>query len=53
VAMKASQGKHVIFVDQYKDFPPSELVDGVHPNDSMGYPRMGGVWYAAIKPYLH
>lgn len=53
VAMKAGQGKHVIFVDQFKDFPASELVDGVHPNDSMGYPRMGSVWYAAIKQYLH
>lgn len=53
VTMKAGQGKHVIFVDQFKDFPASELVDGVHPNDSMGYPRMGSVWYAAIKQYLH
>jgi lysophospholipase L1-like esterase len=53
VKMKADAGKHVIYVDQYKDFPPSELTDGVHPNDSMGYPRMGNVWYEAIKSYLH
>jgi hypothetical protein len=53
VQTKASAGKHVIFVDQFKDFPLAELTDGVHPNDSMGYPRMGDVWYAAIKQYLH
>jgi len=53
VQKKAGAGKHVIFVDQYKDFPTSELTDGVHPNDTKGYPRMGDKWYAAIKPYLH
>ncbi len=53
VQKKATAGKHVIFVDQYKDFPTSELTDGVHPNDTKGYPRMGDKWYAAIKPYLH
>ena len=52
VQMKASAGKHVIYVDQYKDFPTSELTDGVHPSDAKGYPRMGGVWYTAIKQYL-
>jgi hypothetical protein len=53
VQMKAAAGKHVIYVDQYKDFPTSELADGVHPDDAKGYPRMGDVWYAAIKQYLH
>jgi len=53
IMKKATAGKHVIFVDQFKDFPSSELTDGVHPNDSKGYPRMGDKWYAAIKPYLH
>jgi lysophospholipase L1-like esterase len=53
VQERASAGKHVIYVDQFKDFPTSELADGVHPNDTAGYPRMGRVWYAAIKPYLH
>jgi len=53
VQTKAAAGKHVIFVDQYKDFPTSELTDGVHPDDAKGYPRMGDVWYAAIKSYLH
>lgn len=53
VQKKATAGKHVIFVDQFKDFPSAELTDGVHPDDSKGYPRMGDKWYAAIKPYLH
>ena len=53
VQMKTGAGKHVIFVDQYKDFPTSELTDGIHPNDTNGYPRMANVWYAAIKSYLH
>jgi len=53
VKKKADAGKHVIFVDQYKDFPTGELTDGVHPNDTKGYPRMGDKWYVAIKPYLH
>jgi len=53
VEKKATAGKHVIFVDQFKDFPTAELTDGVHPNDTKGYPRMGDKWYAAIKPYLH
>ena len=39
--------------EQYKDFPTSELTDGIHPNDTNGYPRMANVWYAAIKSYLH
>jgi hypothetical protein len=53
VQERANAGKHVIYVDQFKDFPTSELTDGVHPDDAKGYPRMGDVWYAAIKPYLH
>jgi len=53
VQARASVGKHVIFVDQFADFPTAELTDGVHPTDAKGYPRMGDKWYAAIKPYLH
>jgi len=53
VEKKVTAGKHVIFVDQYTGFPTSELADGVHPNDTQGYPRMGDKWYAAIKSYLH
>jgi lysophospholipase L1-like esterase len=52
VQAQASSGKHVILVDQYTGFPTSELGDGVHPNQA-GYTRMAGVWYTAIKSYLH
>lgn len=48
----ADMGKHILFVDQFKGFPTSELGDGVHPNQA-GYARMAGVWYEAIKGYLH
>ena len=49
---RANAGKHVILVDQFTGFPTSELGDGVHPNQA-GYARMAGVWYEAIKSYLH
>jgi lysophospholipase L1-like esterase len=52
VQTRASAGKHVILVDQFKGFPTSELGDGVHPNQA-GYARMAGVWYEGIKSYLH
>lgn len=52
VQTRANAGKHVILVDQFSGFPSSELGDGVHPNQA-GYTRMAGVWYAAIKGYLH
>jgi lysophospholipase L1-like esterase len=52
VQKSASAGKHVIYVDQFKNFPTTELGDGVHPNQK-GYERMAGVWYEAIKSYLH
>jgi hypothetical protein len=51
VKMRADAGKHILLVDQFKDFPTSELGDGVHPNQT-GYGRMGKVWYEAIKSYL-
>lgn len=51
VSERAAAGKHVIYADQFKGFPESELGDGVHPNQA-GYARMAGVWYAAIEPYL-
>lgn len=51
VQERANKGAHVIFVDQFKDFPTSELGDGVHPNKA-GYARMAGVWYDAISDYL-
>ncbi len=49
---RAKAGKHVLFVDQFKDFPTAELADGVHPN-SAGYARMATNWYATISKYLH
>lgn len=52
VQTRANAGKHVILVDQFTGFPSSELGDGVHPNQA-GYARMAGVWYEAIKSYLH
>jgi hypothetical protein len=47
----AEQGKHVIMVDQFTDFPDNELADGIHPNPA-GYARMAGVWFDAISGYL-
>ena len=50
---RVSQGKHVLSVDM--STPPTGALstDGVHPNDTVGYPWMGDTWYAAIKSYLH
>ena len=52
VQSRASAGKHVILVDQFSGFLATELGDGVHPNQA-GYARMAGVWYTAVKGYLH
>jgi len=51
VEERANAGAHIIFADQFTNFPDSELGDGVHPNQA-GYARMAGVWYEAIEPYL-
>jgi lysophospholipase L1-like esterase len=51
VKKHADAGKHVIFVEQFEDFPNNELADGIHPNE-LGYARMAGRWYDAIKGYL-
>jgi lysophospholipase L1-like esterase len=48
---RAAEGAHILFVDQFADFPTGELGDGVHPNKA-GYARMGAKWYDVIKPYL-
>ncbi len=50
---RVAQGKHVVSVDM--STPPTGALstDGVHPNDTVGYPWMGDTWYAAIKSYLH
>jgi hypothetical protein len=53
VQQRATQGKHVMFVDMFKNFPSNGLgSDGIHPNDNIGYPYMGDTWYAAIQQYL-
>jgi len=53
VQQRASAGKHVVLVDQFKGFNMSDLSsDNVHPNEG-GYEKMAGVFYTAIKPYLH
>jgi lysophospholipase L1-like esterase len=53
VQKRIDAGKHVILVDMFKSFPSNGLSsDGVHPNQS-GYDWMAGVWYEAIKSYLH
>jgi hypothetical protein len=40
VKARADQGKHVLFVDMSK--PPSGALstDGIHPNDTVGYPMV-------------
>jgi lysophospholipase L1-like esterase len=53
IKQRADQGKHVLYVDM-SNLPSSGLsTDGVHPNDTVGYPWMGDSWYAAIRSYLH
>lgn len=53
IQQRVAQGRHVLFVDM--STPPTGALssDGVHPNDTVGYPWMGDTWYAAIKSYLH
>jgi lysophospholipase L1-like esterase len=53
IQQRAAQGKHVLFVDM--STPPTGALstDGVHPNDTVGYPWMGDNWYTLIKSYLH
>ncbi len=53
VQKRIDAGKHVVLVDMFKDFPSAGLSsDGVHPNQQ-GYDWMAGIWYDAIKGYLH
>ena len=52
VKERETAGKHVMLVDMYTGFMTSMLADGVHPNKE-GSDRMAGVWYEAIKGYLH
>jgi hypothetical protein len=53
IQTRAAAGKHVLFVDM--STPPTGALstDGVHPNDTIGYPWMGDTWYDTINSYLH
>jgi lysophospholipase L1-like esterase len=53
IQQRLAQGKHLLSVDM--STPPTGALstDGVHPNDTVGYPWMGDTWYSAIKSYLH
>lgn len=52
VDTRVKAGAHIVLVDQFSEFPTSELSDGIHPNEK-GYERMASVWYKAISSYLH
>lgn len=43
-----AQGLPIHYVDMYHAVPVSDLVDGVHPNDS-GYDAMAHVWYQSLQ----
>jgi hypothetical protein len=45
------QGKKVSFVDMYPVVAPSDLPDGIHPNET-GYDNMGSTWYEALQQLL-
>jgi lysophospholipase L1-like esterase len=47
VQIKAAAGKLVSFVDMYPLLTLSDLVDGVHPNDS-GYNKLATAWAAKL-----
>ena len=51
VEARANAGKHILFVDQFTDFPEDGFDDPVHP-DEKGYAYMATVWYTAISSYL-
>jgi lysophospholipase L1-like esterase len=52
VNARKDAGKHILFVDQFTDFPTSDLgSDRVHPTEE-GYNRMAAEWYAAISSFL-
>lgn len=52
VKQRADAGKHVLYVDMSSPPTGALSTDGVHPNDTVGYPWMGDTWYGAIKTYL-
>ncbi|KAK9328086.1 SGNH hydrolase-type esterase domain-containing protein [Lipomyces starkeyi] len=44
---KTTTASPIIVVDQYTGFSTSDLIDGVHPNDS-GDQKMANVWYQPL-----
>jgi lysophospholipase L1-like esterase len=52
VQERITAGKHIKLVDMNTGFPMGALADGVHPS-APGYTFMAGVWYDAIKQWLH
>lgn len=49
---RAEQGAHIIFVDQFTDFPDNGMSsDGIHPAKA-GYDAMATKWYEGIESYL-
>lgn len=48
VRSKASAGKKVYLVDQYRALTTADLADGVHPN-ARGYNKMATTWYNALR----
>jgi len=51
VMERIAAGKHLVLVDHYGGFSPSDLSDGIHPTER-GYDLIGATWYAAINLYL-
>ncbi|MEU4770152.1 SGNH/GDSL hydrolase family protein [Actinosynnema sp. NPDC023794] len=47
VSSKASAGKKVYLVDQYRALTTADLADGVHPN-ARGYYKMATTWYNTL-----
>jgi lysophospholipase L1-like esterase len=52
VKERAMAGKHITLVDMENGFPSGASADGIHPT-AEGYKWMSGVWYDAIKQWLH
>ncbi len=48
VSQHAGLGQKVTFVDLHSVVLPTDLADGLHPNQS-GYNKMGNAWFAAIN----
>jgi lysophospholipase L1-like esterase len=51
VEERAADGKHIVLVDMYTEFPEPLIEDGVHPN-AEGYELMADRWYEKISALL-